>query len=278
MALVPEGIVDVEGWHGDETADDLNSRLVRVEAIYLDRYAVSNQDYEQFVAAGGYEDMALWDEEIWPGVLDFVDRTEEPGPRFWAQGRCPAGKERHPVVGVSWYEAAAFARWVGKRLPSDPEWVKAATWPIPAGEARPTQRKFPWGDSPDCSLANLWASGIGDTAPVDSYPGGASVGQALQLVGNVWEWTGNNFISWNSSASRLELPKALKSIRGGAFDTYFTNHAACQFQSGENPLARKHNVGFRCAVSARDLWTTWGQEANRKPLLDGATEPVPARE
>jgi iron(II)-dependent oxidoreductase len=80
-------------------------------------------------------------------------------------------------------------------------------------------------------------------------------------VGNVWEWTANNFGAWSAAAARLDSPRALKSLRGGAFDTYFSNHAACQFQSGETPLARKHNIGFRCAVSVHDLATTWGEPA-----------------
>jgi iron(II)-dependent oxidoreductase len=264
MSLVPEGIVSVEGWRADETAEDVSARVVRVEGIYLDRFAVTNGDFEKFVRAGGYEDMALWDEEIWPAVLGFVDHSGEPGPRFWENGAPPEGKANHPVVGVCWFEAAAYARWVGKRLPSDPEWVKAGSWPIPTGESRPTQRKFPWGDSPDCSRANLWGTGLGDTAPAEAHAQGASVGQVYQLVGNVWEWTANHFAAWNSSAAHLELPKALKSIRGGAFDTYFSNHAACQFQSGEVPLARKHNIGFRCAVAVRDICSTW-EQASSKP-------------
>jgi iron(II)-dependent oxidoreductase len=255
-ALAPEGAVVVEGWRSDEDQASA-TRLVRVEAFYLDRFAVTNAHYQRFVEAGGYEDMALWDEEIWPGVLEFVDQTGEPGPRFWRNGEPPANKLNHPVVGVCWYEAAAYARWAGKRLPSDAEWVRAASWPIPVSEGRPTQRKFPWGDAMDHDRANLWGTGLGDTVPVDAFPAGASVGQAYQLVGNVWEWTANNFTTWSAPPARLELPRALKSLRGGAFDTYFSNHAACQFQSGEAPLARKHNIGFRCVVSARELCTTW---------------------
>lgn len=261
MALTPEGLTVVENWRRSDEVDQYNGRLVRVEAVYLDRYAVTNAQYKQFVDAGGYEDMALWEEQVWPGVLELVDRTGEPGPRFWEHGEYPPTKADHPVVGVCWYEAAAYTRWVGKRLPSDAEWVKAASWPVPASGDRPTQRKFPWGDSADRNRANIWSAGLGDTAPVDDFPGGASVGQIYQMVGNVWEWTCSNFCAAGASTVRLELPRALKSIRGGAFDTYFNNHAACQFQSGESPLARKHNIGFRCAVSVRDLAFTWGEEA-----------------
>jgi iron(II)-dependent oxidoreductase len=78
------------------------------------------------------------------------------------------------------------------------------------------------------------------------------------LIGNVWEWTSSGFRGMQlpqdhfpSNGLLLDMP--LKSIRGGAFDTYFDNQAACQFQSGENPLSRRHNVGFRCAVGVGDL-------------------------
>ncbi len=256
MALAPEGAVEIEGWRDAEDSGE-PGRVVRVETFYLDRYAVSNAQYQQFVQTGGYEDMALWEPEILAGVLEFVDRSGEPGPRFWENGAYPAGKANHPVVGVCWYEAAAYARWVGKRLPTDPEWIKAASWPIPAADARPIQRRFPWGDSPDPARANLWATGLGDTAPVDAFSSGVSVGQVHQMVGNVWEWTANPFGAWRVTPQPLDLPRSLKSIRGGAFDTYFAHHASCQFQSGDSPLARKHNLGFRCAVSDRALSLAW---------------------
>ena len=129
MALVPDGEVALE-----ETD---SPRVVAVQRLFLDRYPVTNREYYEFVAAGGYQQMALWDESILPAVLDFVDRTDQPGPKYWENGCYPAGEERHPVVGVSWYEAAAYARWVGKRLPSDAEWVKAGCWPVPLVEHRP---------------------------------------------------------------------------------------------------------------------------------------------
>jgi len=74
--------------------------------------------------------MGLWDARIWPAVLEMVDQTGLPGPRFWKDGCHAEGEEDLPVVGVSWYEAQACARWMGKRLPSDAEWAKAACWPL----------------------------------------------------------------------------------------------------------------------------------------------------
>ena len=256
MAIVPQGPVAVRARCYDVLDEDQAlraERLIQVEGFFLDRFPVTNREYRRFVSEGGYEQMALWDETIWPAVLSFVDRTGQPGPRFWENGRCARGKENHPVVGVSWYEACAYARWAGKRLPTDPEWVKTGSWPVLSESGQPVQRKFPWGDAMDRSRANLWNSGAGGTVAVDSLPGGASVNGVQQLVGNVWEWTSSNFGTWEPASRKIETHLPLKSIRGGAFDTYFDLQASCQFQSGENPLARKHNIGFRCALGFCDV-------------------------
>ena len=257
MAVVPEGAVIMRSCRHEEVEKEDRQKVekkVQVDGYYLDRFPVTNREYQKFVDADGYEQLQLWDEEIWPAMLQFTDRTGQAGPRLWENGRYPAGKEDHPVVGVSWFEAAAYARWTGKRLASDPEWVKAAVWPVTSSEgARLMQRRFPWGESMERSLANLWGSGPGNTVPVTEYPEGASVGGIRQLVGNVWEWTNTNFGAWEPSTARLETEVSLKSLRGGAFDTYFEAQAQCQFQSGDNPLTRKHNIGFRCAVGFREI-------------------------
>ncbi len=160
------------------------------------------------------------------------------------------------MVGVSWYEASAFARWLGKRLATDAEWVRAASAPIllPGGELR--QRRFPWGDKPERNRANLWGAIPAGTLPVDALPQGDSAGGVSQMIGNVWEWTAGDFDA--ESPTRLSPDGSLrsaarKSLRGGAFDTYFDVQATCQFQSGDHPLARKHNIGFRCALGTCDL-------------------------
>jgi iron(II)-dependent oxidoreductase len=261
MAIVPQGAVNMRARCFEDLPEaeaQRGERLVQVDGFFLDRYPVTNEQYHQFVSGGGYEQMSLWDESIWPAVLGFTDQTGQPGPRYWQNGKFPEGKEDHPVVGVCWYEAAAFARWVGKRLPTDPEWVKAGTWPVTTDAGRPVQRKFPWGDAMDRRLVNLWGNGINQTVSVTASPGSASVGGVQQLVGNVWEWTSSTFGNWEAPGRKIETTMPLKSIRGGAFDTYFDNQASCQFQSGEAPLSRKHNVGFRCALGFCDVVVTSG--------------------
>ena len=91
------------------------------------------------------------------------------------------------------------------------------------------------------------------TISVYELPDGVSVGGIYHLIGNVWEWTSSNFGVWDASRCKLDTSTPMKSIRGGAFDTYFDTQATCQFQSGEHPIHRKHNIGFRCALAMCDV-------------------------
>ncbi len=261
MALVPDGEVVLgnidealnDGKLDEEELRACSARIIGVERFFLDRYPVTNQEFYEFVDAGGYAQVALWDQAIWPAVLDLVDRNGLPGPRFWKNGCYEAHLADHPVVGVSWYEARAYARWVGKRLPTDAEWVKAGSWPVRVSAEARLQRKYPWGQSMDHTRANLWPTHKKGTVSVREFAEGVSVGGAYQLIGNVWEWTRSNYTAIDTDGEELATEGSMKSIRGGAFDTYFDNQATCQFASGEYPMARKPNVGFRCAISVCDL-------------------------
>jgi iron(II)-dependent oxidoreductase len=262
MGVVPAGEVQLEPSVFDidyllfaqDDSEEMRSLVLPVQSVFLDRCPVTNKQYQRFVSAGGYQEMAIWDQEIWPAVLDFVDSTGHPGPRFWKNGRFPPGEANLPVVGVSWYEAGAYSRWVGKRLPTDAEWVKAGSWPVTLSQNTRLQRKYPWGDTMDRGKANVWGSGPGRVVAVDEFAEGVSVGGLYQLVGNVWEWTACSLDLDPTVEETGRSERALlKSIRGGAFDTYFENHANCQFASGENPISRKYNIGFRCALSVCDI-------------------------
>jgi iron(II)-dependent oxidoreductase len=262
MGIVPAGDVHLEPSVFDVdfsllAADDHDvprGLVIPVQSVFLDRHPVTNEKYYQFIAGGGYQEMAIWDHEIWPAVLDFVDSTGFPGPRSWTKGHYPPGEAHQPVVGITWYEAMAYARWVGKRLPTDAEWVKSGSWPVALSPGTLLQRKFPWGDSMDRRKANVWGSGPGRVVPVDEFTDGVSVGGLYQLIGNVWEWTASGLdVDPTAEEDMHGKQVLLKSIRGGAFDTYFENQANCQFASGENPISRKHNIGFRCALSVCDI-------------------------
>jgi len=280
MAILPEGEVmlgadsrsDSNDLFGDAISNPVN-KILRVGGAYLDRHPVTNAEFFQFIQGGGYEQMAIWDQEIWPGVLNFVDLTGESGPRLWSDGIFAEGEENLPVVGVSWFEARAYARWVGKRLPTDAEWVKAGSWPVKLANSTGgrIQRRYPWGDTLDRRRCNLWGSGPDRIVDIEEFADGVSAGGVYQLIGNVWEWTSSNFSENNLIHGQINLPMPMRTIRGGAFDTYFDNQSTCQFQSGENPAARKHNIGFRCAISLCDLTTNYVAIADSQPVAEAET-------
>ncbi len=245
IALIPAGNVQVALCDG-------RYANVEVGSFFLDRYAVSNRQFQGFVRAGGYESLEIWPPEIWPSVSRFTDRTGRPGPPDWDEGHFPQGKADHPVVGVCWYEAAAYARWVGKRLPTASEWQKAGGWPehLSGGECN----RYPWGDLFDPTRANLWASGLGRTVPVDALPEGSTPNGIFQMCGNVWEWLADALDTIPCGPGETFLPwKAMRRISGGAYNTYFPGEATCQFITGQGELDRRENIGFRCAVSLDQL-------------------------
>jgi iron(II)-dependent oxidoreductase len=225
---------------------------VEVAAFHLDRRAVTNRQYARFVAAGCYDDLSTWPREILPSLMRFIDQTGRPGPAGWSRGTFPAGRAEHPVVGISWYEASAYARWVGKRLPTAAEWQKAGGWPEHLGGGSCT--RYPWGDLFDPARANLWASGVGGTAPVDAYPAGDTPNAIRQMTGNVWEWLDDPLDAIPCRPGEVFHPwRPMRRIVGGAFDTYFATEATCHFITGQPELDRRENLGFRCAISADRL-------------------------
>ena len=176
MALVAAGPSPIAPDEGD------------VPAFLIDRYEVTNEDYLEFIGVGGYTDAGYWPESVvvdgrslpWSEAIDrFVDRTGLPGPRSWSRGTHHEGQGRHPVTGVSWYEAAAYARWAGMELPTRKQWWRAAL----AGDGR----AYPWGR--DAKTAEQRANfGMDGTDPVGSHPLGVSEHGCFDLAGNVGEW------------------------------------------------------------------------------------------
>jgi hypothetical protein len=159
-----------------------------VDAFLIARTEVTNDEYSRFVDAGGYRDASLWPEEMTFGgrivnrdaaLAQMVDRTGLPGPRGWSSGQPPPEKSNHPVTGVSWYEARAYAAWMGAELPTLAEWYRAAL----ADGTGP----FPWGT--DVRNVGMRANfGFAGTETVGSYPLGVSPFGVLDMAGNVREW------------------------------------------------------------------------------------------
>lgn len=244
FALVPEGFVTIAmALHDEPGAPE---RDEQTGTFLIGKHAVTNAEYQNFVDSGAYDQLPQWPELVWPHLIEFRDQSGAPGPRFWRDGRHDKRVANHPVVGVSWYEAAAYAAWAGYRLPTEAEWQMAACWRL-RGSA-PVNRRYPWGDALDLENCNIWLSGHGGTLPVDACPGGAAPNGVLQLIGNVWEWVGSDFDCKDDKGRIIIGEATMKGIRGGAFDTYFPWQATSAFRSGAAALVRAHNAGFRCAV------------------------------
>lgn len=244
FAMVPDGFASIP----QTVNDDPGTPEIDVEtaAYLLSRHPVTQAQYQLFVDDGGYEQLELWAQDIWPHLIDFKDLTGHAAPRFWREGRHDRRLCDHPIVGICHYEAAAYTNWAGYRLPSEAEWQMAASWRIRSSAQ--TIRRYPWGDALDINKCNIWSSGVGRTVPVGEYETGAAPNGVIQLVGNVWEWVDGVYDVGDGSGGRVVGDMVLKSIRGGAYDTYFASQATSTFRTGLVGLARVHNVGFRCAM------------------------------
>jgi iron(II)-dependent oxidoreductase len=223
---------------------------IAVEPFLLDVHCVTNALFQKFVDAGGYDALEYWPEEIWPHLIELKDLTGQPAPRLWRNGRHDARLADHPVVGVSWYEAQAYALWIGQRLPTEAEWQMAASWHI--NSSTDIMRRFPWGDAMDNTRCNIWSSRHRNTVPVSEYASGAAPNQVRQLVGNVWEWTDTEYSITDDESRPIVGEMPMHVVRGGAFDTYFETQAANYFRTGQIALARSHHTGFRCAMNLSD--------------------------
>jgi iron(II)-dependent oxidoreductase len=181
--------------------NELPAHTVSLPAFKLDRLLTTNEEYAHFIAEGGYERREWWDEEGWQWRV----RENWTHPFYWTPHNPGGGdarrwnvrtmfeegalKPEHPVAGVSWYEAAAYARFAGKRLPTEAEWEKAASWDA----ERSVKRRFSWGnEAPHPALCNF-DNAFWGTTPVGAFPDGASPYGCLDMTGNVWEWTQDAF-------------------------------------------------------------------------------------
>ena len=234
---VPAGMVFVDGGSYRLGGFDRPSeRAVELHDFFIDRCEVSNRDFEHFVRDGGYRRPELWKvpfvDRGKPLSFDeamsrFRDTTGLPAPRSWSGGAPAAGRENHPVTDITWYEAAAFAQWSGRRLPTVYQWEKAARY---VGESAYSS-VLPWGYVGEGQDANERANFRGQGAmPVDSLPFGASPYGALNMAGNVSEWCRSPISSGYAA-------------RGGAWnDAVYAFGQTAAFP----PFYSAPTLGFRC--------------------------------
>jgi iron(II)-dependent oxidoreductase len=258
---VPEGPflmgADDEPWGYD---NERPLHEVEVPAFWIDTTPVTNRAFAEFVASGGYDDPSFWDEMGWSWRCEgglahpqFWRLDEETG--VWNRrrfGHIEPLPLDEPVQHVGWYEADAYARWMGKRLPTEAEWEKVATWDPAEGR----KRRFPWGDAlPGPDHANLGGRRLAPSS-AGSYPAGASAYGVLQLVGDVWEWTRSDFRGYPGfepfpyrEYSEVFFGTEYKVLRGGSWATS-PLVARATFRNWDFPIRRQIFAGFRCARSA----------------------------
>jgi iron(II)-dependent oxidoreductase len=258
--IVPSGPftmgTSTEPWALD---NERPAHQVHVDAFAIDTVPVTNGAYLRFIAAGGYDEPRWWSDAGWA-------HRQEAGlvaPRFWQRDGDGWARTRfgvveqvpvdEPVVHVSCHEAEAYARWAGRRLPTEAEWEKAARFDPTTGRSL----RYPWGDAePTAEQANLGQRHL-RPAPVGAYPAGASPSGVHQMVGDVWEWTSSDFRAYPGFApfpyreySEVFFGPDHRVLRGGSFGT---DSVACRgtFRNWDYPIRRQIFAGFRCARDIR---------------------------
>ena len=215
MVLIPAGTFQMGSNAPEAFIDEQPVRTVNVPAFRIDRYEVTNAQYKRFVDAN-----PQWQKDRIRARYHDGDYL-----KHWNRNSYPSGKANHPVVYVSWYAASAYATWIGKRLPTEVEWEKAARGGL-------VGKKYPRGDSIDANSAN-YGNGVGRTSAVGLYP---TNGYGLSdMAGNVWEWCSD--VYGNIENSRV--------LRGGSWRAHALD-VRVSFRGWDAPTFTSDDVGFRC--------------------------------
>lgn len=283
MVRIPAGPFRMGGMDADGFPQDGEGpvRVVDVDEFFIDATAVTNQQFSEFVAATGYQTEAErygWS-FVFVGAIPqaaeaFIKPGRLPGTPWWravegASWAAPAGPGSdwreladHPAVHIAWTDANAYAKWAGKRLPTEAEWEKAARGGM-------EQTRYPWGNELEPNgehRCNIWqgefpdrntaADGYLTTAPVDAYaPNGFGL---YNVVGNVWEWCADYWsASWHSVATPETRVNpsgpslgAVRVLRGGSYlchASYCTRYRLSARSANTEDTSAAH-TGFRCAV------------------------------
>ena len=223
-------MVEIPGGPFTMGADDMDPKeapghTVDLPTFYIDRFEVTNNNFARFAAATGYE----------------TDVEKAGANKTWRSFYDPS-RENHPVVKVSFNDAQALCEWMGKRLPTEEEWEKAA---------RGTDgRQFPWGDIWDTSRTNVRLSGLRGTAAVGSFSGGASPYGAEDMAGNVGEWTTSPFVGYpGSTYDDPQYDPEAHITRGGG---WFDDQGQVRASARNAALSQTANddLGFRCVAES----------------------------
>ena len=242
IVKIPAGYFE----QGNDSIDALDNEQpvhqVYLDAYSIDRYPVTCGQYRLFIEAGGYQNPHCWSADGWK----WLQSQQIKQPLYWSDN---TKWDNHPVCGVSWYEAEAYTRFVGKRLPTEAEWEKAASWDIDRCDRLP----YPWGEAtPDTQKCNH-NNAIGQTTPVNAYPNGQSASGCYDMLGNVWEWTASVFDGYEGFAtypypgySKVYFDGQHQVLKGGSWATP-PWALRSSFRNWYHPGIRQILAGFRCA-------------------------------
>jgi gamma-glutamyl hercynylcysteine S-oxide synthase len=242
-------------WQGDALAITLDNEQprhwVELPDYWIDSTLVTCGQYQQFIQAGGYREPKWWSAAGWAWL-----QAQSPAivqPYYWQLG---LAQSSHPVCGVSWYEAEAYARFRHKRLPTEAEWEKAARWDGLQSRPLPWGDQWPGADHPPIAnlsgLAQKLYPGVG-TTPIHTFPDGRSPAGLWDCLGNVWEWTDSWFEGYPGFTafpykgySEVYFDRAHRVLRGGSWATRPWSIRS-SFRNWYHPWTRVIFAGFRCA-------------------------------
>ena len=275
MVLIPAGEFIMGSPDGEGAYDEHPQHTVYLDAFYIDKYEVTNAQFKEFIEATGYVTYArqrnkglVWNPKelskrtlrAFTGVnwqYPYAWRKNEGHPNVWENHIVDRGRHfismyldiNHPVVEVSWNDAQAYAKWAGKRLPTEAEWEKAASGT--------DGRKWPWGNVFDLDIKGITAhANIASNVPmlVDSFPTGVSPYGAYNMAGNVQEWCADWYAADYYAHSPKNNPKGPDNgigrvLRGGSWRHQKSYQVLSTNRAYREPTYRTNFIGFRCAWS-----------------------------
>ena len=259
----PSGMVEISGgiyqlgYNGNGFCYDneLPEHKVYLQPFKIDIAPVSNGEYIKFIEDDGYNDFSYWLADGWDLLREEGWRAplywELKGDGDWVKKDFRGIRELdpdEPVTNISYYEADAYSKWAGKRLPTEAEWEKAASW----NEELQEKSIYPWGnESPTSRHANLLESSLWAPSKIGSYPDGRSYYGCHQMIGDVWEWTSSEYILYPGFRSKFaeytnKWAINQKVLRGGSFATPI-KQIRNSYRNYFKPHERILFSGFRCA-------------------------------
>lgn len=230
MLLIPAGEFimgssEKDGRLGESIGvDEVPQHIVKLNGFYIDKYEVTNRQYKAFIAVTGHDAPV----DIFEGIYS------------WKKNSPPSGQEDIPVTHVSWFDADAYCRWAGKRLPIEAEWEKAA---------RGTDgRQWPWGNDLRGKACNIKYTGPGRILPVGNMPEDVSPYGVYDMCGNVSEWTSSWYLPYEgSSLQRETFGEQFKVTRGGSWIMPAIPYSRVAYRANTSSIDFKHRgIGFRC--------------------------------